>query len=93
MPAPLLVLASASMATEGLGQEHGLPGIRVHCPALIYTDQETQHSHRAAAHVENRDGSHSPVAQQGNHTSVFTQKQNISFNIFVKLFSLKQSDL
>lgn len=82
MPAHLLVLPSASMAAEGLDKEHGLPGIRVHCPALIYTDQETQHSYRAAAHVELSLASGST----GNHTSVFTQKQKMFFHIFVKLF-------
>ena len=88
MPAHLLVLPSASTAAEGLGQEHGGPGIGVHCPALIYTDQETQHSHRAAAHVEKRDGSHLPLAQQET-TRLFLPRSRKCVFIFLQTFFTK----
>ena len=86
MPAHLLVLPSASMAAEGLGQEHGRPAIGVHCPALIYTDQKTQHSHRASAHVEKRDGSHLPLAQQETTRLFLPRIRKCFFHIFANLF-------
>lgn len=82
MPAHLLVLPSASMAAEGLDKEHGLPGIRVHCPALIYTDQRPN----TVTGLLPMWSSHLPLAQQET-TSVFTQKQKMFFHIFVKLFT------